>query len=329
MYLSASLDNTRRLGHTVASETTSFGGMDKFAALNAFVTVVEERGFAAAARKLALSRSAVNRMVIALEDELGAQLLNRTTRRVAPTAAGTTLHARARAILDDLQQAERIVGALQGEPAGELRINAPMSFGTMHLADAVADFMLRHRGVRVELQLDDRFIDVVGEGFDVTVRIGEPRDDIDLVDHRLTTARRVICASPAFLAARGEPRHPSELPKFPCLHYGNLASGKSWRLGGAGGPHTVPVAGVLCSNNGEVLRAAAVRGLGLALLPTFIAGEDLQAGRLATVLADYPPAELTLCVVHPPSRHLSAAVRLLTEFLSERFGGRPYWDLVE
>lgn len=303
--------------------------MDKFAALRAFVTVVDESGFAAAARQLGQSRSAVNRLVINLEDSLGAQLLNRTTRSVSTTASGLAFYDRAKSILDQLEEAERNLGQIQGEPIGDMRINAPMSFGTMHLAPALADFMDAHPEVRIQLDLNDRFVDVVNEGYDVTVRIAEPQEDTTLVDHRVTKIRRVLCAAPSFLAEHGEPTHPSELRERPCLHYGNLPSGGVWKLGGTDGPHAIEVNGVMCSNNGEVLRDAAVKGLGITKLPTFIIGEELQAGRLVTILTDYPPADLTLCVIYPPSRHLSLKVRLLTDFLTERFGERPYWDLVQ
>lgn len=302
--------------------------MDRFAALKAFVTVVDEGGFAAAARALGQSRSAVNRLVITLEDELGAQLLNRTTRSVAATASGRAYYERARSILDQLEEADRSLGEMQETPVGDMRINAPMSFGTMHLSPAVADFVARHPAIRVQLDLNDRFVDVVEEGYDLTIRIAEPREDANLVDHRIAGIRRVLCASPDYLARHGEPASPDGLKSHACLHYGNLLSGNVWRLAGPDGEVAVTANGVMCSNNGEVLSDAAVRGLGITLLPTFIVGRELQAGRLVTVLPDYAPSTLTLCAIYPPSRHLSAKIRLLTDFLTERFGGQPYWDLV-
>ena len=302
--------------------------MDRFAALKAYVTVVEEGGFAAAARSLGQSRSAVNRLVIGLEDELGAQLLNRTTRSVATTAAGRSYYERARSILDQLDEAERSLGEMQETPVGDMRINAPMSFGTMHLSPAIADFMAMHPAIRVQLDLNDRFVDVVAEGYDLTIRIAVPKEDVNLVDHRITRIKRVLCASPGYLGKEGTPERPHDLASHACLHYGNLLTGNAWRLDGPDGETGVTVNGVMCSNNGEVLADAAVRGLGIALLPTFIVGKELQAGRLVTVLPDFAPSSLTLCAIYPPSRHLSAKVRLLTDFLAERFGERPYWDLV-
>ena len=303
--------------------------MDRFAALNAFTAVVEAGGFAAAGRRMRMSRSTVNRLVIDLEAQLGVHLLNRTTRKVSPTATGSAFYSRIKAVLGDLGEAFREIRDTDGEPHGDLRINAPMSFGTLHLAPALADFMARHPALRVELELNDRFVDIVAEGFDLTVRIAAPDEESSLVDFRVSPVRRVICAAPSLIRRLGSPAVPSDLKGLPCLHYGNLASGNRWHLTGPVGEVSVTANGTLCSNNGEVLRDAAVRGLGFALLPTLIVGRDLQAGELVTVLSDYRPPELVLSVVYPSNRHLSSRIRLFTDFMIERFGGsQPYWDLV-
>jgi DNA-binding transcriptional LysR family regulator len=149
-----------------------------------------------------------------------------------------------------------------------------------------------------------------------------------MIEHQIVEARRVICASPEFLKRNGGLKTPADLTNMPCLHYGNLPTGSTWRLTGPEGSKETQVNGVLCSNNAEVLRDAAVKGLGLALLPTFIVGAELQTGRLVTVLNDYKAPRIFLCLLYPPSRHLSARIRLLVEFFYERFGDRPYWDLV-
>ncbi len=302
--------------------------MDKFAALKAFVSVAENRGFAAAARERGQSRSAVNRFVIALEDELGVQLFNRTTRQVSPTAEGAALYERATFILSALEEAERDIGASQHESTGQLRVNAPMSFGTMHLGTAVADFMSGHPNLRIELHLNDRIVDVIEEGFDLAIRIAEPREDTTLVDLRICDVGRVICASPDYLRAHDTPAHPRELKTHRCLHYGNLPSGNLWRLTGPGGNAGVHVNNVLCSNNGEVLRDAAVEGLGITMLPAFIVGRELRAGRLVTILDDFHPPQLVLTAIYPPTRYLSAKIRLFTDFLIERFANGPSWNLV-
>lgn len=302
--------------------------MDKFARLRAFTKVIEEGGFAAAGRALGLSRAQVNKLVIGLEEDLSIHLLNRTTRRVAATPAGRAFYERAQAILNDLAEAEASLREEHDEPRGELKINAPMSFGTMHLAPALTDFMLKHPRIRVELVLNDRFIDPVAEGFDITVRIAERTDVSALIDHDIVEVKRVICASPETLRRFGKPERPNDLAALPCLHYGHLPTGNTWRLIGPEGLVNTRVHGVLCSNNGEVLRDAAVKGLGFTKLPTFIVGAELQAGRLVSVLPNYTAPSIFLTLLYPPHRHLSARIRLFIAYLYERFGDRPYWDLV-
>ena len=301
--------------------------MDKFESMRAFTRVVEAGGFAAAARDIGLSRSAVNKLVMNLEDDLKVQLLHRTTRKVTPTETGLAFYDRCIAILADLAEAEQAASQLQTEPRGRLRINAPMTFGTLHLAPAITDFLLQYPDLHIELALNDRFIDPVEEGFDLTVRIAAPPESASLIVHRLATAKRVLCASPNYLRQHGTPQHPDDLKQRSCLHYGYLSNQNQWRLTDPQGTdHTVTVQGKLCSNNGESLREATLKGLGIALLPTFIVGEDLKQGRLTAVLTDYLPIEIAVYVIYPINRHLSTKVQLLTEFLRDRFGDCPNWD---
>ena len=166
------------------------------------------------------------------------------------------------------------------------------------------------------------------EGFDVTLRIADLPSS-SLIARKIAPATRVVCAAPAYLAQRGTPQHPDELRDHQCLTYGYLATGNQWKLTGPDGDHWIDVPWTLCTNNAEVLRDAAVRGRGIALLPTFIAGADLQEGRLRTILTDYKAPEISLYAIYPQTRHLSVKVRVFIDFLVERFGGRPYWDLVE
>jgi DNA-binding transcriptional LysR family regulator len=302
--------------------------MDKLESLKTFTTVVRHASFSAAARELRLSRQAVSKYVIDLEQELGVQLLVRTTRSVAPTENGQAYYERCLAILADLEEADLAVTRLQAEPRGILRVNAPMSFGTLHLGRAVADLMGQYPELQVALVLSDEFVDAVQEGFDVTLRIGDLPSS-SLIARRIAPARRVVCAAPAYLAQHGIPLHPDDLRHHACLTYGYLATGTQWKLTGPDGDHWINVPWTLCSNNGEVLRDAATQGRGLALLPSFIAGADLQEGRLRTVLTDYKAPEISLYAVYPQTRHLSVKVRVFIDFLVARFGGRPYWDLVE
>jgi DNA-binding transcriptional LysR family regulator len=294
--------------------------MDKFEQMRAFAQVVVSGGFAAAARQMGQSRSTVNKLVIALENDLGAQLLHRSTRVVTPTETGLAFYERCVEILSSLEDAERSVAQLHGEPKGRLRINAPMTFGTMHLAGAIADFIAQYPDLQVELTLSDRFIDPIEEGFDVTVRIAEPQPTSSLLVQPLIPAKRVLCASPTYLEKHGTPMHPTELRSHSCLHYGQIAMEHRWTLTGVDGEYTAIVQGVLCSNNGEVLRDAAIRGLGITLLPRFIVEPALQQGTLQIVLPNYHPSELFIEVLYPVNRHLSTKIRLLVDFLQERFG---------
>jgi DNA-binding transcriptional LysR family regulator len=302
--------------------------MDRFESMRAFVKVVEHGGFAAAGRAIRMSRSAVNKHVIALEDRLGAQLLTRTTRKVTPTDTGYAYYERCLAILGDLESAEVAAAQLQQEARGTLKVSAPMTFGTMHLSRLIADFMGLYPDLRIELTLSDHLSDPMADGADLNVRITAPPGPANLVSHRIVEGQLAVCASPDYVAAHGAPGHPGELSARSCLHYGNLAAGNVWQLTGPDGEHAVRVTGTLCSNNGEVLRDAALAGRGIAMLPTFIIGADLQSGRLISLLTDYAPPQLAIFVLYPHNRHLSAKIRLFTAFVQERFAGRPYWDLV-
>ena len=302
--------------------------MDKLTSIRAFTRVVQHGNFAAAARELRLSRSAVSKYVIELERELGAQLLVRTTRSASPTENGQAYYERCIAILADLEEADRAVASLQSEPRGLLRVNAPMSFGTLHLGRAIADFMEKYPELQIQLVLSDQQIDPVQEGFDVTLRIADLPSS-SLIARKIAPAARVVCAAPSYLARRGLPKHPSELRDHDCLTYGYLATGNQWKLTGPDGDHWIQIPWTLCSNNGEVLRDAVVKGRGIALLPTFIVGADLQEGGLRSILTDYRAPEISVYAIYPQTRHLSVKVRVFIDFLIKRFGGRPYWDLVK
>jgi DNA-binding transcriptional LysR family regulator len=267
---------------------------------------------------MGMSRSAVSKHVMDLEAALGVQLLHRTTRQTSATDAGLAYVERCKAILSEIDEAELSVSNAQQVPRGQLRVNAPMTFGTMHLGAAIADFMRRYSDVQVHLALDDRFVDPIAEGFDVTIRIAA-LEDSSLIARRIMPARRVLCASPEYLRARGEPKTPDDLRRHDGLHYGNLATGAQWKLVGPEGDRWVPVKALLCANNGEVLRDAALRGLGIALLPVFIIGRELEEGRLAVVLQDYEPPPVAVYALYPPSRYLSAKVRVFVDFLVARF----------
>ena len=299
--------------------------MDKLAAMNAFAKVVARGSFAEAGRTLGLTRSAVSKAVIELEQLLGVRLLARSTRHVAPTEAGRAYYERCLDVIARIEETELEVSRLHNEPRGVLRVNAPVSFGVLHLGPAIAEFLASHPDLRIELALNDRFVDPIEEGVDVTVRIAELADS-GLVARRLAPARRVLVASPAYLRSRGAPAGPAELAGHRCLNYGHTTVLQRWRLVQAGKPVDVPIGAVMCSNNGDVLRAAALAGQGIAKLPTFLVGEDIAARRLRPVLDAYPPTTLGIHALWAPSRYLAAKTRVFVDFLVERFGPQPAWD---
>lgn len=229
----------------------------------------------------ALSHSVVNKYVITLENELGTQLLRRSSRQVSPTEAGIAFYDRAVSILNELDEAFAAVTQLQEQPRGHLRINAPMTFGSLHLAPMVADFMALYSDVHIELVLNDRFVDPIEEGFDVTVRIAEPNPSTSLITREIVPIRRVLCASPAYLAAHGEPQEPKDLRQHRCLHYGYQETGNQWKLAGPRGEISVHINCVMWSNNGDSLRQVAIRDQGIALLPTFIVVTSFSSGACA------------------------------------------------
>jgi DNA-binding transcriptional LysR family regulator len=293
--------------------------------MNAFTKVVATRSYAEAGRRLGLTRSAISKAVSELERSLGARLLDRTTRRVSPTEAGLAYYERCVAILAQVEETEIQISRLHDEPKGVLKINAPMSFGMLYLGAAVADFMARHGGLNVELTLDDRFIDPLAEGVDVTLRIGALADS-SLIARRLAPARLVLVASPDYLARHGAPQSLADLARHRCLHYGHASASTRWPLTENGKPVSVPVTAALCSNNGDVLRVAALKGNGITPLPTFMVGPDIKAGRLAVVLPEHQPATLGLFALYAPNRYLAAKTRVFIDFLVERFGPEPEWD---
>lgn len=296
--------------------------MDKLASLRAFVKVVELGSFSEAGRQLRLSRSAISKYVSELEQSLGVQLLNRTTRHASPNENGQAYFERALSILADIDAADQAVAHLQSTPRGLLRVNAPMSFGTLQLGPAIADFMETNPELQIHLVLSDEQVDPVQGGFDVTLRIAD-LESSSLIARKITPIERVICASPAYLEQHGTPIHPNALRNHAALTYGFLLTGNQWKLTGKDGDHWIQPSWLLCVNNAEVLCDAAVKGRGVALLPTFIAGAALRAGTLQTVLDDFKAPPLTLYAIYPPTRHLAVKVRLFIDFLVGRFSAGP------
>lgn len=299
--------------------------MDRLDDMMTFIKVVDCRSFTMAAERLGLSKSVVSRRMAEMENRLGVRLLNRTTRRLSLTEVGAAFYQRCVRIVGDVEEAEQAAGALHAAPRGRLRINAPLSFGIQHIAPALPRFLERYPELKVEMDLNDRYVDLVDEGYDVAVRIGRLKDS-SLVARRLAPNRRVVAGSPAYLDRRGRPARPEDLANHDCLVYTNSPTAEQWQFRIGEEIRSVRVEASLRSNNGEILHAAALAGLGLMVMPTFICGPDLAAGRLEAVLADCTVSESAVHAVYPHNRHLSPKVRAFVDFLGAHFGPAPYWD---
>ncbi len=290
--------------------------MDRFQSIAAFVAVVEGGSFARAAGKLGQSVSAVSRRVAELEEHLDARLLNRTTRRLSLTEAGRAFHERALQLLADLEEAEQGASAGGATPRGTLRLTAPITYCVRVLAPIVAAFAAKHDQVRVEVDLSDRAVDLVDEGFDLAVRIGEIRSQF-LVARRIGTTTLVCCASPAYLERHGVPHTPDDLARHACLTYEYAATRHQWRFVGAdGSDKVVRVGGPLHANNGRMLGALAVEGAGIVCEPDFILAPDIARGALVRILADWTLPSIAVHAAYPSRRHLSAKVRAFVDFLA-------------
>ncbi|QRK06261.1 LysR family transcriptional regulator [Archangium violaceum] len=300
--------------------------MDRFQSMAVFTRVVASGSLSKAGRELGMSPAGVSHHLRALEDWLGARLLNRTTRRLSLTEVGTGFHARCVRILEEVEEARSAVDALQATPRGLLRVNAPITFGMRHLSPAIADYLAAHPEMAIDIALSDRRVDLLEEGIDVAIRIGVLADS-SLVARRLAPSRSVLCAAPAYVERFGSPSSPADLVHHQCLEYTYRSTPGEWRfVGPEGKEESVSIRGRLTATNGELLRIAALRGLGLTLAPTFIVGEDLAAGRLVCLMPGYEPAEVAIHAVYPQGRHLSAKVRSFVDFLAARFGKEPEWD---
>jgi DNA-binding transcriptional LysR family regulator len=290
-----------------------------------FVRVVEAGAFARAAERMGVSKSILSRRVARLEDQLGAKLLTRTAQGAQPTDIGQAYFERASNILADLEAAQEVVAEAVTQVAGPIRMSAPLSFGTQYLAPALADFARQHPRVELDISLDDRTVDLVGGGYDLAVRIGNLRDSA-LIARRIAPVRAAVLASPDYLAERGRPNHPRDLDQHDLLLYANVGRGNQWRFKVDG--RWLQVGGHirLRADNGELLREAACAGLGIVVLPTFIASPGIRSGKLEAILREHPLEDAGLHVVMPPGRATTARVRALVDFLAARFGPEPAWD---
>jgi len=300
--------------------------MDKFADIEAFTAVVEAGTFSAAGERLSVAKSVVSRRISQLERRLGSQLLHRTTRRLALTDTGKNFYQRAVQILADLDDAEQSVTEETIELRGSLKLAAPLSFGLRHLSDAITDFLNEHPAIELNLDLNDRNINLVEEGFDMAVRIGELQDST-LVARRLGAVRNMTCASRAYLERHGEPKHPDELHHHIGLHYSNINYKQQWRYQTPEGKTIYAQPQIrIRANNGEALAAAASAGLGITRGPSFILGSYIKEGSLVTILNEYQRAAVGIYAVYPPGRLIPRRIKVFSDFLAGRYGDHPYWD---
>lgn len=303
--------------------------MDYLTAMRLFVRAVELGSFSKAARDRAVKVSSVSRAIQAIEEDLGVALLNRSTRRLHPTEAGQDFFDRAQRILSEVEQAREHFASLNRRPQGLLRLNIPGAFGRRHVVPLLPDFLALYPEVKVEATFTEQTVDLIGAGADLAIRIGALPNSA-LVAKKLAPHRRVLCASPAYLARHPPIGHPDDLKAHACLRFTLLAPSDRWQFCKAGEDIAVVVDGPLSANDSEALLESALAGLGLALLPTWIAGLDMNAGRLSIVLPEWQarlaPGDRAIWGVYPPKKVVSPKVRAFLDFVEERFGKPAYWD---
>ncbi len=298
--------------------------MDRLKSMEVFSRVVEAGSFAAAAEQMAMSRAMASKHVMELEDRLGVKLLNRTTRRLSLTEGGRMFVDRAREILAAIEELETTVTSQQVDPKGVLRVNAPMTFGRLHVAPALPDYCQRYPKVSVEITFNDRQIDLVEEGVDVAIRIGALQDS-SMIARKLGETRMVVCAAPAYLETAPKLDDPEDLKDHNCLIYTLWSQVSDWVLEGVGGRRTVRVDGNLRTNNGETISEAAVAGMGVIIQPSFIVDPHLATGQLVEVLHGWRAPTIGLYAVYSPTKHVSAKIRSFLDFLVERFSTADQW----
>jgi len=293
--------------------------MDRLNAMKLYCQIIETGQLSTAADQLNLSKGAVSKQLAKLEAHLGGRLLNRTTRRLTPTEAGIAFYERAKLILESVEEAECVVTGLTAEPRGTLKINAPMSFGASYLGSLLAKYQAKYPQIDINISLHDRQIDMVDEGYDLVLRIAA-LEDSSLIVRKLAPCHIEICASPTYLEKHGEPKTPDELKNHQCLLYTYNDSAKFWALqDSAGVTKNFTVNGPLLANNGNLICDAMLNGMGIAILPTFIAGEAIREGKAITILNDWKQKPSDISLLYPSSKHLSAKVRAFVDMAVEHF----------
>ena len=301
--------------------------MDRLTEMEAFAAVVDQGGFTDAARKLGVSKSAVSKHVSSLEARLGARLLNRTTRRVSPTEIGLAYYDRARRVLNDAGEADALVTSMQSAPSGLLRISVATDFGVNHLSPVLGEFLQEFPDITVNMVLNNRYVELISEGFDLAIRIGE-MEDSSLRARKLAETTKRMIASPAYLARHGRPARIDDLNEHKLLHYSNNASGNVWKITAPSGEkRQIRTAGWLTVNDGQSLLNAAISGLGIAYLPSFLYGDAMAEGLVEDVIPALPQDTQGIFAVYPPGRFTQPKVRAFIDFLVHAYAekGPDVW----
>jgi DNA-binding transcriptional LysR family regulator len=300
--------------------------MDRFENMRTFIRVVEAGTISAAADRLGVAKSAVSRRLKELEEHLGVELFHRTTRKMNLTDTGRAFYHQSVRILEDVLEAELATSQAHGTLKGSLKIALPSTFGIMHMGPAINEFLKAHPQIEFDLDFNDREVDLIQEGFDLAIRIANLPDS-SLIARRLAPIQNVICASPSYLEQSGMPRTPDELVDHRCLVYSLLSDYEYWNLTDIEGKEIrTKIHPYLKASTGEFLRDAAAEGMGIIMVPSFIAYEEIESGTLVAILEDYNPPQIDAYAIYPQTRHLSHRVRAFVDFLVKRFEGTPYWD---
>ncbi|GLS18184.1 transcriptional regulator [Labrys miyagiensis] len=301
--------------------------MDRLTSMAVFVAAAEEGSLSRVARRFGLSASMAGKHVSAIEADLNIRLMHRSTRQISLTDVGRAYYTRCKRILEEVDDANREASDAQQTARGVLRITAPVTFGAMHLGGVLARYLDQHPAVAVEVMLNDRYVDLLGEGIDVAIRIGRLLDS-DLVARRLAPCRMVFCASPDFLKRHGTPRNVGDLRRAPRLAFSEAVSAGDWTLTDPSGqPHLIDGPVRMAANNTQMLLAVALDGAGVAYGPTFVFGERIAAGDLIALLPDHRTSDLAIHAVYPTARNIPLKVRRFIDHLIASFGGEPPWDL--
>ena len=293
--------------------------MDRLTEMEAFATVVDQGGFTDAAKKMGISKSAVSKHVSSLEARLGARLLNRTTRRVSPTEIGLAYYDRARRVLNDAGEADALVTAMQSAPSGMLRVSVATDFGVNHLSPVLGEFLHSYPDITVNMVLNNRYVELISEGFDLAIRVGE-LEDSSLRARKLCEPHKRMLAAPAYFDQYGQPQKIDDLNEHKLLHYSNQASGNVWKVTAPSGEkRQVRTAGSLTVNDGQSLRNAASGGLGIAYLPSFLFAEPMRHGQLVDAIPELPMEVQGIYAIYPPGRYTQPKVRAFIDFLVDQF----------